>query len=57
MFELSCDTVRNHNSTCSVSILLSGLKTPILDLLLYHLLQSRKIYILVKKDAAVPMKV
>lgn len=57
MFELSCDTVRNHSSMCSVSLLLSGLITPILDLLLYHLLQSRKICILIKKNAGVPMKV
>lgn len=57
MFELSCDTVRNHSSMCSVSLLLSGLITPILDLLLYYLLQSRKICILIKKKAAVPMKV
>lgn len=57
MFELSCDTVRNHSSMCSVSLLLSGLITPILDLLLYYLLQSRKICILIKTNAAVPMKV
>lgn len=57
MFELSCDTVRNHSSMCSVSLLLYGLITPILDLLLYYLLQSRKICILIKTNAAVPMKV